>query len=479
MNLKIAQASSRAQSIIICIFIAALLAVALSYTFIAFPALDDFWRATDKHENVASQVASLYQFWTGRWLTSLFYAVLTPRIGIFGPGYTVALLAAFLVWLSGFFLASGLLLGERASRGQVAGFAAMLFAVFWAGAPAPSEVFYWFSGAFEYGIPFLLLMVSLRLLARAVGEQPSLRHAIAAGAVGALSSGAHEAAGIVLLAAAACTGLANWHLGRKAALIPCLVTAALVAAGLAVNLLAPGNAARAAVFPYGGSLARGAALTFGFRSTPVAWLLDLRLVALTLLLLTAGPLRRVEPAWARIGLPWLVVLPTLTLGCAFTVWFLVAYSLGFPPPGRLQTLLYALFVIGWAATSLVLREKVDAATAPGWRSGLLGTCAAGLFGLALLLSANTRTAFAELPYAHGAWLAANREQLADVRTRRGRGEADIILRRVPSHPRLLMSQGLPNDPRRIENRSVARLMGVRTVRAAPGEDSGRRLWRGE
>jgi hypothetical protein len=458
-----------------------ILLVALDYTRLAFPALDDFWRATPKSDSIFHQVALLYRFWTGRWLTSFFYGLATPRIGIFGPGYAAALVVALLVWFSGFLIASRLLLGRGASGAQVAGLAIALFATFWAGAPAPSEVFYWFSGAFEYGLPFLLSMISLRLLASAVGEKPSLPLAVAAGLVGALASGAHEIAGIILVGASACAAAANWHLGRRPAVIACLAALALVAAGLAINLLAPGNAARAAVFPQGGSIGRAAALTFGSRSTPAGWLLDLRLIAFTLLLLTIGTGYPLRPAWVRIRLPWLLLLPGLTLGCVFGTWFLAAYSLGFPPPGRLQTLLYGLFIIGWAAVVIILREKLDraGARAGGLRGSQIGTCAAAIFGLALLLSANTRTAVRELPFAHGRWLEANRQQMAEVRTRHGRGETDIILAPVPPHPRLLMNQGLPGDPGRVENQSMATLLGVRTIRAAPGDVSARRVWRGE
>jgi hypothetical protein len=352
----------------------------------------------------------------------------------------------------------------------------LLFATFWAGAPAPSEVFYWHSGAFEYGVPFLLLILSLRLLARAVAGETSLVFGLAAGAVGALAAGAHEMAGLILVPAALGAAIASWYLGRKRALLPCLAAVALAAAGLAVNLLAPGNAARAAIFPHGGSIVRGAALTLGFRDAPLGWFFDLRLIALSLLLLVLPPFCRVRPAWTRLELPWLAILPVLTLGCASLMWFLAAYSLGFPPPGRLKSFLYGLYVIAWAAAALVLAARTDAGAR---EAPLLQTGAAATFALALLLAQNTRAGVRDLPLAHGAWLRENRQQLADIVDARRRGETDILLRRLPAPPRLLMARGLPADPRRVENQSMATLMGVRTVRAPADQDAPRRIWRGE
>ena len=128
-------------------------ALALAYTFLAYPAVDDFCRAAVERGGALRQTALLYQFWTGRWMTSLFFSWLTPRFDIFGSGYGVALILALGTWLAGFRLAAALILGKASSKRDRWLLAALLFAVFWCGAGGSTRLR--IGSAVRSNMPFL------------------------------------------------------------------------------------------------------------------------------------------------------------------------------------------------------------------------------------------------------------------------------------------------------------------------------------
>lgn len=451
--------------------------LALVYTFFAYPASDDFCRAAVDRGSALRQTALLYEHWTGRWLTSLYFSWLTPRIGIFGSGYGLALILALGVWLAAFRLAAGLLLGETSSGRDRWILTALLFAVFWSGAPGISEVVYWLSGAFEYAVPFALLLGSLRLLAQVDRSGRGFAAALAAGGIGVLTSGGHEFAGALGLAAALSGIIALLFLGRNRVAACWALAAALMIGGLALNQLAPGNAVRSALFPFANDVGRSLRITFAPETTPLRWLADPRLLGLTGLLLLAPGFRALQPRWLAMPLPWLLVIPVITVAAVLTGWFLAAFGLGFPPPERLQALLYAVFVIGWTATVLAAAAHLRARNLLPAARGLPLTAAAAIFGLALVLSANPRAAVRDLPYAAGDWLQRNEDMFAAAYGG-GAGRTDLVLRRPVRTPRLLVGQSFSEDPSSHGNLCLAKLLRVQSVRAAPGEGT-RRIWQGE
>jgi hypothetical protein len=114
--------------------------------------------------------------------------------------------------------------------------------------PEPGQTVYWFTGNVENQLPLAIGMLAIWLLWRSgqTSTKPVFRNLIAA--LGlllcVLATGLHEMSALVLSAVVGTGVLASQYLAvenRRVWLLACL----LVLAGLAFNVLAPGNAVRA------------------------------------------------------------------------------------------------------------------------------------------------------------------------------------------------------------------------------------------
>jgi hypothetical protein len=458
--------------------VAVILGLATAYLFLAWPALDDFCRASfdPRIAGPLQQVAAFYLHWTGRWAATGLHAILTTNLDLEGPAFTFVLAAMAAAWVGAFVLAADLLLGRGASRSARLGLGLLMFAIFWAGSPGPGEALYWYSGALDYGLPFLLMMVAIRLLPGLDGAG----RAVAAGMLGFLVAGFHELAGGLVAAAALAQAVFAWRTGRKRLARLAALVLLLVALGLLLNLAAPGNAARAAQMQFGGGLRRALALTLKPGETPLAWLLDLRLLALGLFLLSFPGFRPWRPEWTRARLPWLLLLPGATLAILLGGWFMTAYAVGFAPPERVQAFLYALVTIGWVATLAAAAARFDlgpAGTAPRPVFALAGAVA---LALSLLAAPTTLAAARGLPRALGEWRKQNAAREASLEVQHAAGRRDLVLPEVAPPPRPLIDSEITDDSTWWVNVCAARTRGVATLRAerivgpAP-----RRVWRGE
>jgi len=458
--------------------VAAVLGLAAVYLFLAWPALDDFCRAAldPRVGGTLGQVIVMYLHWTGRWLVTGLHAVLATHLDLEGPGFTFVLVLLAFAWIAAFVLAAGLILGRTARRRETIGLGLLMFAVFWASAPGPGEVLYWYSGAVDYGLAFLLMMVALRLLLGATGRG----RALAAAGVGFLATGIHELAGGMVAAAALAQAIYFWREGdRRLARLSALVLA-IVAAGLLINLAAPGNAARAAQMPFGGHLRTALALTLKPSQTPLRALLDLRLLALGIFLLRLPRFRELRPAWTKLKLPWLFLIPAATLAVLLGGHFMTAYAVGFAPPDRVKAFLYALLLLGWVATLAAAGDRFAALPGPRRRDGMLTVAVAAALCVGLIGGPNSRAAVRGLPRALGEWRSQNAAREASLEAQRAAGRRDLLLPPVAPPPPPLIDSQISDDPAWWVNSCAARYRGVVTLRAQSvvGRPP-RRLWRGE
>jgi hypothetical protein len=458
--------------------VAAILGLATAYLFLAWPALDDFCRASfdPRIAGPLQQVAAFYLHWTGRWAATGLHAVLTTHLDLEGPAFTLVLALMAAAWVAAFVLAADLILGRSASRGARLGLGLLMFVLFWAGSPGPGEVLYWYSGAVDYGLPFLLMMIAVRLLPGLAGAG----RAVAVGMLGFLAAGFHELAGGLVAAAALAQAVFAWRAGdRRLAALSALVLL-LVALGLLLNLAAPGNAARAAQMPFGGGLRRALALTLKPGDTPLAWLLDLRLLALGLFLLSFPGFRTLRPQWARVKLPWLLLVPASTLAILLGGWFMTAYAVGFAPPERVQAFLYALVTIGWVATLAAAAARFDLRPIETTRGRVFALGGAAALSLSLIAAPTTLAAARGLPRALGEWGRQNASREAAVAAQRAAGRRDLVLPEVAPPPRPLVDSGITDNPAWWVNDCAARTRGAATLRAEriQGPEP-RRFWRGE
>jgi hypothetical protein len=320
-------------------------------------------------------------------------------------------------------------------------------------------------------------MLSLRLLGAVVRPERCLLAAAAAGLVGILAAGAHEFAGAMVLGLGLCWMPVLWLLGRRRAAACCLLALVLVAAGLALNQFAPGNAARTGLFPHAGSVERALAFTFVRGDTPLAWLIDMRLWALSFFLLALPGSTLPQPAWARVPLPILMILPAATVAAVLAGWLLSVWGIGFPPPERLQSLLYAMFVAGWTATMIGLRTRFAAPLQRVAARPLLANIAAAALAATLLLSWNTRAAVYDLRYARTDWLDVNQQRLQHIAREARSGRGDVVLSGGWTKPRLFMLARLSDDPTDVRNQCAAKVLGVASIRMAEGQSEMIEGWR--
>jgi len=476
-----ATAGTRAEAAAIAVAglgVAAVLGLAAVYLFLAWPALDDFCRAAldPRVGGPLGQVIALYLNWTGRWLVTGLHAILATHLDLEGPGFTFVLVLLAVAWIAAFVIAAGLILGRGARRRETAGLGLLLFAVFWASAPGMGEILYWYSGAVDYGLAFLLMMVALRLLLGAPGRG----RALAAAAVGFLATGVHELAGAMVAAAALAQALYFWREGdRRLARLSALVLA-IVAAGLVINLAAPGNAARAAQMPFGGQLRTALALTLKPSQTPLGALFDLRLLALGAFLFALPGLRERRPAWTRLKLPWLFLLPAATLAVLLGGHFMTAYAVGFTPPDRVKAFLFALLLLGWVATVTAAAGRFASAPKRSGNEGVVAIAMAILLCVNLIGGPNGRAAIRGLPRALGEWRSENAVRESAIGAQLAAGRRDLLLPAVAPPPPPLIDPQISDDPAWWVDACAARYRGVSTLRAeSVVGPAPRRIWRGE
>ena len=232
--------------------------------------------------------------------------------------------------------------------------ALLLTFAFIEGMPAPVEGLYWFNGAMNY-LPYFSLAVLNAGLAFALCFRTQLGRGkitlfIAAGCLSSLViGGGHQVAGllnalVLLLATVLCARQRNF----------CQLPAFLAAAaGLLVNVLAPGTRVRTSGFAGAGLIE---ATVKSFILAAMEWIRWLDVPLLCLLALLALPLlhlaRSIVLPDRVFHRPWLGAAVTFVLMWAMI--FLPSYTMGGIGAGRLLNVVWMTFVLGLAATELLL-----------------------------------------------------------------------------------------------------------------------------
>lgn len=461
--------NGRVQGLLLALAVVTVLGLAVFYLFLAEPGRDELCRAAlgTAPGTAMDYVTRAYRHETGRWLALGLYAAVLPRFDPYGIGYGFALLALFLFWFGGFLLAVDLILGGNARRRDRFSLAVLLFAIFWCGAPS-HEGINWLTGATEYGVPFFLIMLTLRLAAEIGQPGRGLWCAIAAGGASILASAMHELAGALLLVGLLCIMAVLWRLKHKRALRNGLVLLALCLIGFLVSGAAPGNAARASHYADGGRWLLALALTARPYAGPLAWFADVRLVVLTVLLLTLPDFRTLRPAWTRVDLPLALIVPVALLLIICGDYFLGSLIQGMGPGGRNLDFYYALFVLGWLASLVAITAAFDLPGGNGSRQQSVRAGAVLLLAIGLVASPGASAALQDLPKALTVWRQENRGLLDGLAEARAAGQSEVIVQPMAFVPRLLFDPWIKEDPRFWSNRCMARYHRLRSIRQAPG-----------
>ena len=378
------------------------LATAFVLILYACPAADDLYRAgIIRTRSWYSEVALNYFIWSGRWSGIGLALVILPRVDI--VRWYPILLGALV-----FFQALGLktfwrmLLGGTVTRRQVLVLTAATMAVLWASLPYPGETCYWITGGFEnqLNISLSLLLIGGLVLAR--WEEMSRWRARAWTAGLSLLAfgvtGMHEMIALMLcivLATGTAIALKTRRSTHQGWAWVAVSLSALI--GLAVVVVAPGNSIRSSLYPKHGGMIHALEVAWGlaWQLLP-SWVLDVRLLAATLVLVLNPSLARARaggPRWGGISpklvvtAVWLLIVAGMFLG--------PSYVLHTPMPGRTLNATYTLFVLGWITAVIVwTRSHAESGGATVTSQEANGprfarSAALAVLGLSLLVTGNT------------------------------------------------------------------------------------------
>lgn len=477
---------------------AVILTLLLSVFFIfpATPIADDFWRALRPAQRGWWRYMweDMYLKWTGRWSGIGLASAVHPRVDLLRD-YAILLSLLYLVHVAAAYAFCRMLLRETASRRACLLLGLALWAIIWAGLPAPGETVYWISGGIDYQLSTSLAVIFLAWLtspSAAAGWRTTAR-TLGLCALALVATGMHEMIAAMLVVVVGIGTAIAWkarHPQRIVWTVVCLAT--LI--GALIAILAPGNAVRGTRFENGGNLVAAIRITIiVFLKHVPAWACDPKLLAASVALLAWPRHMALRPRWLELGarIPggwaplWLLTLPViLCLAIAGSAW-----GMGAQPNGRALDQLWTVFVFGWfTGVFAISRELVPQehwCTAEGGR--MLRAFACVVLAVALVFTGNTRRGLDDLqdgligPWrrAYFAWSAAAREA-------HERGETDLVVKPRPVVPRLYYSASDPTtDPTHFANRFFAEYHGLKTIRVerpSPGtreyaDDIARRGWR--
>jgi hypothetical protein len=457
----------------------AVAALACAIGFFAHPLADDYCIATmGRHWGVLEYVSERYQTWSGRWFGLGLLTLVLSSVDL-TRHYAVLLAVLTGITLASFYSLGRSLLGSQLSRASTLGLAATVFILLWAGRPAPQETHYWFSAAIPYQLSLALATFVLAGLSRpALPGVPLARRSAAIAGLALLAlctTGTNEMIGAMLCVVLCIGVLVGFHRQERNRFAWAFALGVTII-GLAIVLLAPGNAERAKTFSQHHDL--GATLRFvlgDIRAHFARWVLDPKLLSATLLLAINPKLARLRPAclsWR--GVPWRALVPMgfglmLALGTIGPRW--AAGRLMFD---RVLDANYAIFLIGWLATALVwTRSSEEPSTRRRSALRLVESAAFVTFAVSLLFTGNAPVAFADLTTGRAqTWDRTVQERYAILARARQRGVRDVSLPRAHDRPKLFPTFGIGTNPNALINRCWAGYFGVRSVRLRASRTSG-------
>lgn len=446
------------------------LVVAAILFWYAHPLADDFARAyKGRVQGVVPATIHEYFTWTGRWastglnyfLTSSFDLVrFYPLLLVINP----ALLAG-----SVYMLLRAAEVGAT-SRQRLALTAAAL-ALYWVGMPHPGETIYWLTGSTDNlaGLALSLLLLAGLLRCRARTKRISVAASAGLSLLAVLATGFHELFGLLLCIVLAGGTLKAWLARdpRRQMWTACLV-AALV--GFLVVSAAPGNAARRADFPLAANLGVTLRLTVKQgTSNIILWVLDIRLLTGTALLLMLAPRALIGRRQSCNSTARDVVIVALTwvtaVGAAFAA---VSWAIGMNMPTRTLDGVYLIFLTGWFWVLVMLtRQYVERKGVLLVATPLMCRVVVAIFVAAMLLTGNTWKALRDLRWAAPTYSEAMHDRWRSLDAAVTRGERDVVVEPLPARPQSYISFfELREDPEYWENWSVAHYFGLHTVRLA-------------
>jgi hypothetical protein len=396
----------------------------------AGPVVDDMVRAGHAHNfGVWRATADSYLHWSGRWSgvgTSIALGWLFDFRTAYGP---LLVATQILLPISVYALLSAAA-GDRLSRRVRVLLSLGLVALHWAGVPSLIDSYNWLTGAVENHLSLSLILLILAGLIRASAAGfPRWAVAVLA-AVAVYVTGMHELYGACLCAALTIGAALTVYRRLPGRGAWAVVTAGAVA-GFAFVVFSPGNAHRLATEHPRHDLATFRQLADHWRLLATDWVLDLKLLLTTMLVVCHPLATAAAPAWLRQW-RWQVAAAAAvgTVGFLATIIVINWWTFPTPLPPRTHSGVYLVFLLGWFLTAFAVCAGWESrAPRPVW-AGL-----AGCFAVALLGAGNYRMVRAELVSGRAAaFRAAVRERDRLIRAAVAAGDRNPRVPPIPVIP---------------------------------------------
>jgi hypothetical protein len=443
----------------------------------AHPLADDFARGyKGRVRGIVPATIHEYFTWTGRWASCGLNYFLNSSFDIvrFYPWLLLIIPSVLAMAVYLLLQASGI----GATRRQRAALTAGALAVYWAGLPDPGDNFYWLTGSVDN---LAGLVISLLLLAGLLGYRArtpllSVAAGIGLSLLAVLATGFHEVFGLILCIVLAGGTLRAW-LARDPRRWLWTVCLAAALVGFLIVYIAPGNSVRHAEFPLAANLGVTLQLTIkqGI-SNIILWVLDIRLLTATILLLVLAPRSLIEYRQSRRVTKRDIVIVVLTWATAiFAAFAAVSWAIGMKMAPRTLDGIYFIFLAGWFwVLVMVMRQFAERDEPLLIAAPLLRRIAVAMFVVAMLLTGNTWKALQDLRGAAPAYSAAMDARHRSLAAAAARGEQDAEVEPIPQQPESFIKYfELRQDPEYWENWSVAHYFGLNTVRMSSKSDKNR------
>jgi hypothetical protein len=451
--------------------------VMLIYTYYAAATADDFCRASyPKNLTWLAHIKQEYMEWSGRWAVHSVYVLTFPKIGITSIGYSQLLLLSGPIWFVIFYVAAQILFGNAMCGREKAFIALILSVVFWISMPGPGETWYWLTGSTEYQLPFLLMSCCLLILTAQLNNTRNYMKVVSclgAAVLAILVAGFNELIGLILLGLLTIGMILSLFLRRVDAALGFAGVLVSSLVGLAVNLLAPGTVAHAAVFSNGYNFLTAIRVVFlEPGQAPLQWLGQASMLWLTILLVTSPWFLARLPAWVRTPFPlpstlplWLALVPLIGLVAVHLTLFATDYAQGSSAPARTLDIAYAVFVFGWLASLIPLGLLAKEAAVPNQPVGkALHLIAAVMLPLSIVTGPNLMAGLSGLRKTAREFAPAVAAREVQMRTRTANASEPIELKPITISPILFLWNDITEDPEDWRNQCFARFYGVRAVR---------------
>jgi hypothetical protein len=448
-----------------------LFATTIALFFFDSPSTDDFLRGSIKLSDLPGYVLNEYLTHSGRWVELTLDVVTFSRnmLPTLYPFYLLALMGAYFASLY-FFISR--LLGTRVLATQRAAIASVFLVLFITGMNSIGQTIFWASGAVSSVLPVFGMLWLLGLLMSPVTKPTSgIRYSILV-FLPLLITGLHEMFAFILcvtLGMGVVVTVATRHPHRN------LWIAAFAGAvtGTAVVVVAPGNYVRAADVTTGlPSASWLKIISYGFRlflsEVLDHWLLDLKLMATTLIFVLHPAIRRLRPVWlSALGAygkfavlaGWLI---TTTVPLILTQ---VALRSLFVLPGRTLDGIYLVFLLGWFATVFVFTRPAHTGLQDKLPPGKgIYLFASVVLALSLLAAPNSKLMYHDLRSKAGPWKAALGMRTRAIQAAKAENRLDLDVPSLsPFVPESFFYEDVLANPKDWRNRHVAQYYGFRTI----------------